>query len=232
MTRQLSASRRLLVKLDLVVPGMMAHLQRLWAQPDQRAVYLSWLAATHCMIRSTVPLMLLATQRCLQAPDPLTQGLARYFAKHIREEFGHDEWVLEDYAAAGGDPAQVRDVNPSAGVAALVGAQYYWIEHRHPVALLGHIAVLEGNPPNPRLVDKLCASTGLPAEAFRTLERHASLDVRHRRELHEALDRLPLEPWHEALILSSALHTVHAICDVVDEVLGSAPSLVSVSRAA
>ena len=35
-----------------------------------------------------------------------------------------------------------------ATAAALVGAQYYWIRHVHPVALLGYVMLLEGYPPS------------------------------------------------------------------------------------
>jgi hypothetical protein len=41
------------------------------------------------------------------------------------------------------EPAQTLSIRPSANVAALVGAQYYWILHHHPVALLGYMATLE-----------------------------------------------------------------------------------------
>ena len=64
---------------------------------------------------------------------------------------------------------------PSPTVAALVGSQYYWIFHFHPVALLGYIAVLEGYPPSMAMIDQLEAGTGYPREAFRTMIAHAEL---------------------------------------------------------
>jgi hypothetical protein len=66
-----------------------------------------------------------------------------YLERHIEEERHHDEWTLDDLAAVGIEPAQTLAIRPTANVAALVGAQYYWILHHHPVALLGYMATLE-----------------------------------------------------------------------------------------
>jgi Iron-containing redox enzyme len=214
------AGERLRTKLQIVVPGMRARLQCLWEHPEPRATYVTWLRMLHGTIRATVPLMLDAVAECLRRPDdPVADPLGAYFAKHIREEYGHDRWVAEDYGAAGGDPGELATMRPAAAVAALVGSQYYWIRHSHPVALLGHIAVLEGDPPATTAAAELSRRTGLPVEAFRALSRHAVLDIKHRDEMFRVLNELPLRPWHEALITASALHTVAGVCEVVDETL-------------
>jgi len=85
-------------------------------------------------------------------------------------------------------------------VAALVGAQYYWVLHHHPVALLGYIGLLEGFPPSPGMIEDLRARTGYPADAFRTLVAHAELDPRHGDELFELVDTLPLTPEQSAVV--------------------------------
>ena len=54
----------------------------------------------------------------------------------------------------------MRNRPPSPTVAALVGAQYYWIEHVHPVGLLGYVLLLEGWPPTPETVEELRRRTG------------------------------------------------------------------------
>ncbi|WP_241694994.1 iron-containing redox enzyme family protein [Streptomyces sp. C] len=89
----------------------------------------------------------------------------------------------------------------------LAGAQYYRIEHEHPVTLLGYIAVLEGNAPGPRLADRLAEATGLPGTAFRTLREHAELDGGHLDDLHRVLDALALPPALRTAVSVSALHT-------------------------
>jgi hypothetical protein len=207
-----TASGRLTAKLQLVVPAMLRETTMMWLSPDVRGTYGEWMRVMHAAIRATVPMMLAATDECLHRyDDPVAQGFAQYLAKHIREEYGHDTWVAEDYAAAGGDPDELSRITVGGAVAALVGSQYYWMRHVHPIALLGYMTVIEGYPPSPGLVDYLRERTGLPVDAFRALERHAVLDLRHRADLYRQLDSLPLQPWHETLLGISALHTANAV---------------------
>jgi hypothetical protein len=108
---------------------------------------------------------------------------------------------------------------PSLHVAHLIGAHYYWVRHVHPVAMLGYLAVLEGNPPE---VDQLAdyqRRTGLPREAFRTLIKHGHLDQHHRDDLNDTLDALPLERRHHELISMSAFHTIDLVSLSLEEIL-------------
>ncbi|GAA4705807.1 iron-containing redox enzyme family protein [Phytohabitans rumicis] len=210
-----TAGARLTAKLRLTVPAMLAEMTRMWDGPAPAETYLAWLRVMHGTIRATVPLMLAAAEACLaRTGDPVADEFAAYLARHIREEYGHDRWVEEDYAAAGGDPVDLAGLLVGGSVAALVGAQYYWIRHVHPIALLGHIAVLEGYPPQPATAGHLAGLTGLPPAAFRSLERHAVLDQKHRADVYRLLDALPLTARHEALIGVSALHTAGTVREI------------------
>src|SRR5262249_4783015 len=96
-----------------------------------------------------------------------------------------------------------------------VGAQYYWIRHDHPVALLGYVAVVEGRPPNVAFLDRTVETTGLPPSSFRTLYRHAVSDVAHGAALRVLLDALPLLPRPEPLLTRSAVHTVAELAETL-----------------
>ena len=122
------------------------------------------------------------------------------------------------------DPLESLNQPPSATVAAMVGSQYYWIFHYHPLSLLGHIAVMEGYPPTVELVDALIAKTGCPREAFRTLQRHAHLDKQHRDDLNEVLDNLSLTEAYRKLLGMSALHTVYLATCVLQEIIEPYPT--------
>jgi hypothetical protein len=184
----------------------------------------------HGVIRASVPLMTAAARRCaaLAQPaegegDPVAGPLATYLGGHIAEETGHDDWLLADLRAAGRDPAAVLATPPGPAVARMVGAPYYWVEHHHPVALLGYIAVLEGNAPPPGLATVLERQTGLPAAAFRTLAAHADLDTGHTAGLDDLLDDLPLRPRHRTAVAVCALHTVDAFAALLDTLSGPDP---------
>ena len=139
--------------------------------------------------------------------DPVCRGLADYLARHIEEETNHDLWTAEDLESIGFERARIFRVHPPASVAALVGAQYYWVLHHHPIALLGYIALLEGNPPSPQSIDDLQTRTGLPASAFRTMRLHATADPDHTAALDRFIDDLPIDDDQESLIAVSAAHT-------------------------
>src|SRR5215210_4236001 len=201
------ASQRLRAKLGFAVPGLVAASRRLNDDPRVRDLYPEYLVVSHGVIRASVPLMEAARDRALTmaGSDAVAAGLAAYLAEHIPEERGHDEWLIDDLAVLGHERADAVGPAPSPTVAAVVGAQYYWILHHHPIAVLGYIAVLEGYPPSKELIEELIARTGHPRKAFRTILAHGVLDPRHRDELDAAIDALPLNPSHEALIAMSAL---------------------------
>jgi hypothetical protein len=208
-----AASVALRIKLGLAAPALRAASAALWRPTGLRPRYVEYLCTMHALIRASVPLLERAALRCAELPpgDPLADPLRRYFEEHAGEERGHDAWLLADLAAAGADPAVALSRLPAPVVAELAGAQYYWIEHHHPVTLLGYILVLEGNAPAPWLADRLARQTGLPGAAFRTVRDHAALDSGHVASLYGLLDALPLTPAQEAAVAVSALRTAHGV---------------------
>jgi hypothetical protein len=216
-------SERLRLELALVLPELVDASNRLASHPRLRELYPEFLFTTHSIIRASVPLMEAARARAeaLSAADPVSAALARYLRTHIDEERDHDEWLVEDMAVLGIERAWILARPPSPTVAALVGAQYYWIHHFHPVGLMGYIAVLEGYPPSPELLDEMAELSGHPREAFRTLAAHAELDPGHKEELELALDALPLTRAQSEVVGLSAICTVRALARAFDEVAGS-----------
>lgn len=182
-----------------------------------------------------VPLMEAALERArkLAPGDRVAEGLAPYLERHIPEEMHGDEpggATLADLESLGVDPVALRTLPPPPKIAALVGAQYFWIFHYHPVALLGFLELEAYHPHRPTL-EQLIEKTGLPRDGFRQLLLHAKLDVAHARELHRVLDSLPLERHHEQLIGLSALQTIalltDALLDVVEDGASGAPNVPS-----
>jgi Iron-containing redox enzyme len=190
----LGNAARLRGTFGLVFGELVRAGERFVDHPRLTVIYPDYLVHCHTIIRASVPLMETTRERALaMAPgDPVAAGIVDYLAEHIEEERDHDEWLLADLEAVGVERSEVLARPPSPTIASAVGAQYYWALHFHPVALLGWIALLEGYPPEPALIDALAARTGYPPRAFHTLRVHAELDVRHGDELFELVDRLPL----------------------------------------
>jgi len=184
-----------------------------WRHPRLGELIPDYLFLIHSIIRASVPLMEAARDRAasLAKNDAVARSLTQYFGQHVNEERHHDDWLLDDLGELGMLPEAVWSRTPSPTVASLVGSQYYWIYHHHPVALLGYIAVLEGNPPVETQVAEVIERTGLPERAFRTFIKHARLDPHHRDDLNSALDSMPLTGEQETLIAMSALETQHLL---------------------
>jgi Iron-containing redox enzyme len=214
-------------KIGLLLPALHSAADRVWDTPPVRERYIGYLSVMHAVIRASVPLMQAAARQCeLADGDPVALRLREYLRGHIAEERGHDEWIVADLAAAGEDPGRCVAGIPGADVAALVGAQYYWLEHYHPVTLLGYIAVLEGNPPKPRLAEHLMRVTGLPVPAFRTLRAHAELDPGHAAAVFTLLDELKLTPGQRLAVDRSALHSLLLATQIMTSLAGaSAPAI-------
>jgi hypothetical protein len=211
-------------KLEWMRRPLDAALEQLWAENDQARAYSRFLVHLHHVIRASVPLMQAARVRSLEraSSDPVCAGLAEYFATHIDEERGHDEWALADLDAAGVGREAALACLPPALTAALVGAQYYWIEHHHPVALLGYIFVLEDGPEDADVfLDELRARSGFPEAAFRTMRHHGRLDAGHRADLDRLVDRLPLERAHKDAIGISLAHTAASLAECIVAIAAS-----------
>jgi hypothetical protein len=214
----MSYSRVLRAKLELMRRPLDAALERLWAERDQARAYPQFLIHLHQVIRASVPLMEAALRRSLEraAFDPVCAILAEYLAVHIEEERGHDAWALADLEAVGVGRDALLACLPPAETAALVGAQYYWIEHHHPVALLGYILVLEDGPDDADpFLDELRARSGFPEAAFRTLRQHGRRDRGHRADQDRLCDRLPLERMHKDAIGVSLAHTAASLAHCI-----------------
>jgi len=216
-------SRRLRGKLELVLPVLLATGRRLVSHPGLHGIYPEFLVMTHTIIRASVPLMetALATARTLPN-DPVAVLLADYLEHHIPEERGHDDWLLADLESIGIPGDQVLSRLPSATIAALVGSQYYWVQHVHPVGLLGYIAMFECYPAARQDIDRVQAATGYGPEAFRTLLLHADLDTQHGDDLDDLLDSLPLTEQQQTLIGLSAMTSVQLMAQARQELLDRA----------
>jgi len=209
--------------MDITCGEAVGAFQQFWARDDLASVIPGFLVTLQQIMRATVPLMEAARDRCaeLSDSDELCRQLHEYYAKHIEEERDHDVWALDDLEAVGYPRDAVEDMLPLPDVASLMGAQYYWIHHFHPVMMLGCIAMLEGGPPTEALIQKLERESGLPTEAFRTYRFHGEVDPHHLKDLDDALDSLPLSRRHLGLIGISATHTANMLAAIVGRLSAS-----------
>lgn len=213
-------SEQLHFKRRLVSARLRHASEQLWQHPDIARLYPVMLFRIHCMARATVPLMQTAINKLQQLPiEPISADLIHYFEQQIPQETGHDGWLLEDLEALGIPREQTFAKMPPPTVAAVIGAQYYWIEHYHPLALLGYIAVVESETPSTELVQSTIARTGLPKQAFRNFARHAILEPSHNETLDKLFDSLPLSAEQLGWIGVSITQSANLIAQAAEEIL-------------
>jgi pyrroloquinoline quinone (PQQ) biosynthesis protein C len=166
-----------------------------------RASYLAFLGQAYHHVRHTTPLLMSLGGRL---PERLA-WLRRAVAEYIAEEIGHEEWILSDIAAAGGDAETVRNSRPGLPAEVMVAYAYDLIQRGNPAAFFGMVYVLEGTSVALalRAADSIQRSLDLPDEAFSYLRSHGTLDIEHTRHLAELVNAMT--PADQADVTHAAL---------------------------
>ncbi|HEX4004876.1 MAG TPA: iron-containing redox enzyme family protein [Acidobacteriaceae bacterium] len=213
-------SRRLRAIITLARSRLAGLIGEVWEHPRFGELYPEFLFAMYGATAASAPAMRAAAARCaaLEGEDSLAGWLREYYLEHAAEEDGHGEWLLGDLAALGIPRERVLERLPYPSVAALVGSQYYWMQHVHPIAYLGYIAVLEA-PTEIGYLREVSARSGIPLSSMSCHVRHAELDPGHVAEFDAALDALPLSARHQDLITVSAIATLGHLERVFGEIL-------------
>ena len=163
--------------------------------------YLAFLSQAFHHVRHTTPLLMSLGGRL---PERLA-WLRRPVAEYIEEEIGHEEWILNDIGAAGGDAEAVRHSRPGLPAELMVAYAYDLINRGNPAAFFGMVFVLEGTSVALALTaaDRIQDALKLPDAAFSYLRSHGTLDQEHTAHFELLMDRIE-DPQDQADIVHSA----------------------------
>lgn len=171
-------------------------IQRAVGGDVPRELYTDFLAQAYHHVRHTCPLLHFAAAR---TDDPhYRDDLLIY----LKEEQGHDDWILDDIAAMNG-ANRVPLAPPSPPCRAMVGYAYYAIEWISPYAFLGMVHVLEGMSAllASRAAEALRAAFGNGDErGFRYLASHGALDVDHVAFFQDLVNRREMRANGEVIV--------------------------------
>jgi pyrroloquinoline quinone (PQQ) biosynthesis protein C len=171
------------------------------------AEYRAFLRDLYHIVWHFCPIMAAAAARC---GEPLRNIRYELYGR-IGEEKGHEDWVLEDIAAVGGD-LKVQSAAPSAPVLAMIGYNYYAAERVHPCSVLGMLYVLEvvASVYGGKAADSIARAIGRDTGAggFRFLSSHATMDADHFAQLNVLLKTVD-DPAAQAAIIESTHVNFH-----------------------
>ena len=150
--------------------------------------YIAFLMQAYHHVRHTVPLLMACGSRISMEQEWLRAAIAEY----ISEENGHQEWILNDIRACGGDAEGCRNGRPNPETEIMIAYAYDTINRGNPIGFFGMVLVLEGT--STRLATDAAraiqSSLGLPDAAFSYLVSHGMLDISHMKHFETLMNRL------------------------------------------
>ncbi len=165
-----------------------------------RSAYIAYLTQAWHHVRHTVPLMQAARARLTHRPDMIAA-----LDDYIEEEVGHDDWILADIAAAGGNADAARASNPARATRTMIEHAYDRVGKGNPIGFFGMVYVLESVSVAlaQRGAAAVAANLGLPPEAFTYLTSHGALDQEHMRYFENLVNGID-DPDDRAAIIEMA----------------------------
>lgn len=170
-----------------------------------KQMYIAFLTQAYHHVKHTVPLLMACGGRLSSEYEWVREAIAEY----IEEEKGHQEWILNDIQACGGNADAVRN-NQEEGrvgqaIELMVSYLYHNIDRNNPLALFGMVWVLEGTSVGigGQMAEKIQSVLGLPPSAMTYLVSHSVLDQDHLQFFESLMNKITKEEDQQVIIDSA-----------------------------
>ncbi|SFV68321.1 long-chain acyl-CoA synthetase [hydrothermal vent metagenome] len=142
-----------------------------------KETYIEYLIQAYHHVKHTIPLLMLSGSKIPFEKEFIRTALAEY----IKEELGHQEWILQDIQNCGVDTSNIRYAKGNKATEDMITFIYNYINKINPIGFLGMVFVLETTSTQlaTTAANKIKSSLNLPQECFHYLTSHGSLDVQH-----------------------------------------------------
>ncbi|CAE6901600.1 Iron-containing redox enzyme [Vibrio sp. B1FLJ16] len=186
-----------------------------------KQMYIAFLTQAYHHVKHTVPLLMSCGGRLSAEYEWIREAIAEY----IEEEKGHQEWILNDIRACGGNADAVRN-NQGEGKAGqaielMVSYLYHNIDRNNPLSLFGMVWVLEGTSVSigGQMAENIQSTLELPPSAMTYLVSHSILDLDHLQFFESLMNRITKEEDKRAIIESANM-----VFSLYGEMLRALPS--------
>lgn len=168
-------------------------------------------------VKHTVPLLMACGSRLPARLEWLRASVADYIA----EEYGHEQWILNDLEACGFDRLRAERRGPSLATELMVSYAYDTVQRGNPAGLLGMVFVLEGTSVAiaTQAAEIIMRELRLPRRAFSYLLSHGNLDQTHIAGLEALVNR-----FDDELDRAAVEHCAHVMYRLYGDVFRSLPS--------
>lgn len=177
-----------------------------------RDTYIAYLTEAYHHVSHTVPFLMAMGSKLPQSKKWLHKAIIEY----QEEEVDHEEWILNDIVAAGGNKDAARNAVPNLQTQVLIAYNYDYINRKNPVGFLGMVFMLEStstqiaNKGADAVKDKL----KLPKKAFSYLYSHGELDISHMKFFEETVNKIT-DPEDQKAIIEVAQNTFRLFADLL-----------------
>ncbi len=180
-----------------------------------RETYVAYLTEAYHHVKHTVRFLMAMGARLPEEKKWLHDAIAEY----IDEEKGHEEWILNDIAAAGGDKETARHATPNLETQVLVAYNYDYIARKNPVGFLGMVFMLESTSTQiaSNGADAIMAGLKLPKTAFTYLYSHGALDIEHLKFFESLVNKID-DADDQAAIIEVANNTFRLFAQVLSAI--------------
>lgn len=176
-------------------------IQKCFSGDIDQSDYIAFLNQAYHHVKHTVPLLMAVGARLGSDQEWLREAVAEY----IEEEIGHQEWILNDIEAAGGDKEYVRHSQPAFETELMVAYAYDLVNRISPLGFFGMVHVLEGTSVAvaDNAANAIQNALGLPKNAFSYLRSHGSIDAEHVKFFEELMNKINDKPTQELIVQSA-----------------------------
>lgn len=204
LVKETESARNELYTVPQLVDGLGGNISR--------ETYIAYLTEAYHHVSHTVPFLMSMGARIPQEKKWMHKAIIEY----LEEEVGHEEWILNDIEAAGGDKEAARNSTPNLETQVMNAYNYDYINRKNPVGFFGMVFMLESTSVQiaNKGADAVKESLGLPDKAFSYLVSHGELDISHMKFFEETMGKIT-DPEDQKAIIEVAQNTFRLFANVL-----------------